>query len=387
MCITVMAPEAKKKGVACDLYPFREDGDEDEMPSKSDLDKTKRKREIKDIPKTKRKSQIPKGYEYEPGEDKKKPAQPDIDPGKQGSVTECFELISNPQRRSEMEWILTQYRPRKFEELIEQILVYEDPKDPHEMEVFPGARMKGADYLWTVTGKRRTGKTTLWRTLIPHIAPMYPYVYVFAQTRFTNAFRKYVPGEAIFKGYNEGVMHALLQEQERKIKVNQRLFDRYSEYEDDNALDLIPNPYVHLLFDDTVAERQVHDSEVLNELAFYGRHYKLSIWVNSQHGHALHPGFRANSDVAVSFQQAQKNQRDTIREEYMNFFPRKCHFDSYFDTYTANRHFLAVQLADISLPWNERLYSGVGDPEVKPLKLGCPEYWRDYEEKKAGADA
>lgn len=128
-------------------------------------------------------------------------------------------------------------------------------------------------------------------------------MYIFAQTRFNNAFGDYVPEQAVFKGYNDGVINSILEMQESKIRTNQRLFERYSEHEDENALELIPNPFIHCLFDDTVADIQVHHSERLSELAYYGRHFKVSCWINTQHGHALSPGFRANADVAVTFQQ------------------------------------------------------------------------------------
>lgn len=107
------------------------------------------------------------------------------------------------------------------------------------------------------------------------------FVYVFAQTNFNGAFHAYVPKECIFKGYSEAVLMKILDEQERKIKINQRLFDRFSEFEDDSALENIPNPYVHVCFDDTVAEKQVHDSGVLNEIAYYGRHFRISTWLNT----------------------------------------------------------------------------------------------------------
>ena len=203
---------------------------------------------------------------------------------------------------------------------------------------------------------------------------------MFAQTNFNGAFTDYVPSEVVFKGFNEGVISKIMEEQARKITINRRLFDKYSEFEDEEALYQIPNPYIHILFDDTVADRQVHDSDVLNELAYYGRHFRLSTWVNTQHGHALNPGFRANADVAVSFEQIQKNQRDTVREEFLNFFTRKRDFDTFFDDHTEKRKFLAIHTADMELPWYQRIYGGISDPAVKPLKLGCAQFWKMHDQ-------
>lgn len=214
---------------------------------------------------------------------------------------------------------------------------------------------------------------------MPQIAHMYPFCYVFAQTNFNGAFHAYVPKECIFQGYNEAVLYKIMEEQVRKIKINLRLFERFSEFEDDEALLNIPNPYTFVLFDDTVAERQVHDSGVLNEIAYYGRHFRLGSWINTQHGHALNPGFRANADVAVTFMQHQRNQRETVRDEFMNFFDKKWQFEEFLDEHTVDNQFLAVHLGDNKKRVRERLYKGLSDPDVQPVKLGCFEYWRMYE--------
>ncbi len=180
--------------------------------------------------------------------------------------------------------------PRPFTELLDEITQWEIKSNPHEYRRFPFHIQKCADYQWLCLGKRRTGKTTLWRNVIPHIYKMYPFVYVFAQTNFTGAFHDYLPKDAIFPGYSEGTLYNLLEAQKQKVDINLRLYDKFSEYEDPEALKLIPNPYVHINFDDTVAQKGVHDSEALNQFAYYGRHFCFCTWINSQHGHALNPG-------------------------------------------------------------------------------------------------
>jgi hypothetical protein len=87
-----------------------------------------------------------------------------------------------------------------------------------------------------------------------------------------------------FKGFREGVVQKVLEMQEEKIQTNLRLFDRFSEYEDPDALQNIPNPYIHCVFDDTVADPRCHSADCLNEIAMYGRHYRCCTWINTQHG-------------------------------------------------------------------------------------------------------
>jgi len=119
---------------------------------------------------------------------------------------------------------------------------------------------------------------------------MYPYVYIFSGTNFNSAFSDYVPDQVVFPGFQEGVVNLILETQTNKITTNLRLFERYQEFEDPDVLQMIPNPYIHCVFDDCVADKRCHNAECLDELAFYGRHYRTCAWINTQHGHALNPG-------------------------------------------------------------------------------------------------
>lgn len=197
---------------------------------------------------------------------------------------------------------LEYYQPQPFEDLMEQLLQWYVQKG-NDYKIFPFHVLRCCDYLWLALGKRRTGKTTLWKTVIPQISAMYPFVYVFCGTNFNSAFKDYVPEQAVFNGFREGVITAIMEKQKEKINTNLRLFDKFSEYEDPQALEMIPNPYIHCVFDDCVADKRCHSAECLDELAMYGRHYRISSWINTQHGHALNPGFRNNADVATTFEQ------------------------------------------------------------------------------------
>jgi hypothetical protein len=95
-------------------------------------------------------------------------------------------------------------------------------------------------------------------------------------------------------------------------------------------------------------------------------------------------GFRANADVAVTFEQMQKNQKETVREEWFNFFSKKGIFDTWLGTHTKDRNFVAYHAAAISLPLEDRLFKGQGDPEAPRVKLGCPEFWAMYSNNNGG---
>jgi len=44
--------------------------------------------------------------------------------------------------------------------------------------------------------------------------------------------------------------------------------------------------------------------------------------------------------VAITYEQMQKNQKETCREEWFNFFDKKGTFDSWLQMHTADRHFV-----------------------------------------------
>lgn len=265
---------------------------------------------------------------------------------------------------------------KPFVELLEKLA--EEECDP-ENHIFPTMKPKCADYLWSAQGARGAGKTSTWKGVFPRFSYFYPYVYCHAQTKFANQFGEYMPNNAIFKGFSEAVHWKLLQIQEQKCAINLRLYDYWSEHEDPYSLYMIPNPYIYMLWDDTVAGRNIHDSPVLDEIAYYGRHYRMAGWINTQHGHALNPGFRANTDVPIGFRQGQKNQRETFREEYFGWLPKKADFDALYDKFTQKRAFIAFDRRNMEDSFTECVYSGIPDPSVKPIRVGCYQYWDEME--------
>lgn len=79
----------------------------------------------------------------------------------------------------------------------------------------------------------------------------------------------------------------------------------------------------------------------------------------------------------------QKNQKETVREEWFNFFSKKSEFDAWLSIHTKDRNFVAYHAAAISLPIELRLFKGQGDPSAKPLKLGSKEFWKMYSKDSA----
>lgn len=87
----------------------------------------------------------------------------------------------------------------------------------------------------------------------------------------------------------------------------------------------------------------------------------------------------------MSYKQIQKNQRETVREEWLNGFQRKTDFDGWIDHHTKGRKFVAVHAGDVEGDWQDTLYSGCCDPKIEPVRLGCEKYWKMYAKPKEKA--
>jgi len=298
----------------------------------------------------------------------------------------------NGSRTSEGYFTCDEIQPRQFTELLEYITeVIQDPDHPW----YPLPRSRAADFSWLVMAKRRSGKTTLLKNVIPFIASQFPEVYVFTETKFTGAFDGYLPEEAIFENFNEGVLARIMDRQKKKIDLLKSQVREYKElvsrsldlsdneeeiitgkYEEIPPL-VLPNPYILLIFDDTAADARIHNSALLNELAFYGRHLGISSWVNSQHGNKINPGFRNNADVAVTFSQVQKNQRECVYENYLSYFHPKSEFNKFLNKWTDEYGFIALLNGVPSLSWAERIFVGAPQKKILTVRMGSAAFWRE----------
>lgn len=81
--------------------------------------------------------------------------------------------IGRLSREDEADLILAEYSPQPWENLLREVTQYVKGD-----KFFPFDRQRCSDYLWVCYGKRRTGKSTLYKNTAPWTYMMYPYVYV-----------------------------------------------------------------------------------------------------------------------------------------------------------------------------------------------------------------
>lgn len=131
------------------------------------------------------------------------------------------------------------------------------------------AQMCGPDYTICCVGKRREGKSFFTRWQLYHMRSLFPQVYVFTNTKINNYWQTMVPERFIFEGVQEGVLHALIEQQKNLIS----LCYEHPEWE--------INPRMVIIFDDVINE-DMHHSPALKTLFYNGRHIHSCVFFNIQ---------------------------------------------------------------------------------------------------------
>jgi len=238
-----------------------------------------------------------------------------------------------------------------------------------ELKVFDWALVR-PDYTHVVYGKRRTGKTHYVRCLMRALRPYYPEVYVFTETKIDVEYEPCVPRRFIFQGFNEDILTGIMDRQaERVKKMRQR-------GENDE------NIYVLIILDDCITETHIKNAEVLRRAFFNGRHYYMSIIINSQDHKALGPDLRSNTDMVACFPVKSERDKEAIRTNYADFFKNDDEFDSVAQTVGAVPY--NIFFIDQSRPYmdpGKSMYVGVMPPdeEVFPFFMGTRSFWKGAE--------
>lgn len=214
-------------------------------------------------------------------------------------------------------------------------------------------------------GRRRTGKSWLFRELLFRYRYFYRCVIVLTNTRQNNWWAEYVPFAFIHQ-YDPFVIARIIAHQKSVLAQNWlNSADPRSQV----------NPYLAVVLDDVVSSNMHHDP-LLNQLFYEGRHSKLCIFISTQHPKALPPGVRANADTAVFFPQQSTANVETIWEQYCNFFEDQGDFALLLAEYTLGHSCIVMSLSDTTVPLLRSIYK-YQSQDPGPFKLCSRESWKD----------
>jgi hypothetical protein len=249
-------------------------------------------------------------------------------------------------------------QPKSWDDLLNNYLkevVWYDEGTP-KYEMWPFGHYRIADFTMGSYGKRRTGKTTLLKDVVSQIKDQFRDTYIFTNTHFNGEWEGWINEKHIMHGFNEGALNQIFENQKKIVANNRKLYKQFSEEGEHYLSELLVLPYILIIFDDVVSDERFHDSSVLNNIAFNGRHLGIFCWVNAQDPYKVAPSFRGNFDIAFTFKQRQDRCKDCIRGEYLDFFIKR-DARTFIDKQTKDKHFIAIDTTQDDDP-EECVYVG-----------------------------
>ena len=213
-------------------------------------------------------------------------------------------------------------------------------------------------------GKRRTGKSWVFRNLMYLMKDKIPAGIVISQTDELNKFwRQYVPKKFIFNRYEPEILDAVFDRQ-KKILNDPMLTDK----EKDKKA-----PFFVLL-DDVISDQRLKYDENMMELFVAGRHYRLLILITTQYAKAITPTLRGNTDYVFIMKTIQQKQREALWEDFADFLTKDA-FGAIIDAYTEDNEVLVVDTCPEHHvdPMEMMHWWKAADPG--DFKMGSKDYW------------
>ena len=217
-------------------------------------------------------------------------------------------------------------------------------------------------------GKRRTGKSWVFRNLMFLLKDKIPAGIVISQTDELNKFwRQYVPAKYIFNRYEPEIL--------------QRVFERQKKILNDNGLtDEEKDKKVpfFVLLDDVISDQRLKYDESLMELFVAGRHYRLLVLITTQYAKAITPTLRGNTDYCFMMKCIQSRQREALWEDFGDFLTKDA-FGQIIDAYTEDNEVLVIDTCPEHAVDPLEMMSWWKAQDPGEFQMGSKEYWEQGE--------
>ena len=214
-------------------------------------------------------------------------------------------------------------------------------------------------------GKRRTGKSWLFRNIMYLMKDKIPAGIVISQTDELNKFwRDYVPAKYIYPKYQPEILDAVFKRQ-KEILNDKNLTE---EEKDAKA------PFF-ILLDDVISDQRLKYDENLMELFVAGRHYRLFVLITSQYAKGvITPTIRGNTDYIFMMKTLQGRQREALWEDFCDFLTKDA-FSRLLDAYTEDNEILICNTCPETHVDPLEMLSWWKAQEIGPFQMGSKEYW------------
>jgi hypothetical protein len=213
-------------------------------------------------------------------------------------------------------------------------------------------------------GKRRTGKSWVFRNLMYLMKDKIPAGIVISQTDELNKFwRQYIPSTYIYPTYEPDILNAVF-ERQKKILNNPALSDA-----EKDAM----APFFVLL-DDVISDQRLKYDPNIMELFVAGRHYRLFVLITTQYAKAITPTLRGNTDYLFLFKTVQQRQKEALYEDFGSFLTKDGFYQT-LDAYTEDNECLVIDTSPENHVGPEEMMKWWKAIDPGPFQMGSKEYW------------
>ena len=218
-------------------------------------------------------------------------------------------------------------------------------------------------------GKRRTGKSWVFRDIMYQMKDKIDAGIVFSMTDKLNKFwQEYIPPKFIYEQYNPEIVTRVFARQEA-ILNDKNLTDAEKEKK---------APFF-ILLDDVISDERLKYDEPLRRLFVAGRHYKLFVLITTQYAKGIPPILRGNADYIFIMKTLQGRQRDAMWEDYGDFITKDA-WTTVIDEYTEDNECIVVDTSNNTSKAEDMImWYKATDPG--PFKFGSKEFHADRHDK------
>lgn len=232
-------------------------------------------------------------------------------------------------------------------------------------------KIKDGDII-VILGKRNTGKSFLTRDIMYHKRNI-PVGSVISMTEKANRFFcKFIPSGLIYEKYNQTILENFWKRQEKLAeKVEQ------GENVDQRA---------YLIFDDCIGSvKDWRYNELIQNVFFIGRHYKIFFILTMQYPLGILPDMRENIDFVFILRTNKLSLRKKIYEHYTGMFPSFDFFCDVMDQCTEDYNCLVIDNKTQSNKLEDQVFWYKADFHDN-FRVGPDEVWNKCNIKKSDND-
>jgi len=213
-------------------------------------------------------------------------------------------------------------------------------------------------------GKRRTGKSWVFRNLMYTMRDKVPAGIVISQTdELSHFWSQYVPQAYIFNKYDPAILDAIF--------ARQNFFLNDPTLTEEEAEEKV---CFFVLLDDVISNSRLkHDSNLM-ELFVAGRHYKKFTLITTQYAKGISPVLRGNTDYIFIMKTLQMRQRESLWEDFGDFLTKDA-FAQILDAYTEDNKTMVINTCPDTHVDPMEMMSWWKAVDPGEFKMGSKEYW------------